>query len=405
MAVDLSRPLNLTSRGFVDNKFEWYERIREQRPVHRARIGPLSIYTVARYQDCADLLKHPLVFRNRTTATGGGRFIVPMPKSMKPLIESMIQEDDPNHRRLRELVRRAFRPQAIAELEGRIDAYSHELLDGLAAAGRFDLQTQYALPIPVRMIGDMMGVSPALMSRLRGVISAVTDGFSAWRLLRTLFWDLPDAIKFVRQLVQDKRRDPGNDILTGLIEAQGDDGDQLTEDEIVGMVFLLIVAGFETTVHLITNGVLTLLQHPEQLELLKHQPELMDTAVEEILRHRGPVHSTKPGFAKEDITLHGVTIPKGKPIMPLLGAANHDPDVFERPQVFDIRRTPNHHLGFGHGVHYCLGAHLARMETKLAIQNLFARFPNLRLAVSESDLKLQRLPGWHRYDGLPVAIS
>ena len=404
--IDLSRPINLTSREFVNHKFEWYEQIREKRPVHRARIGPITLYTVSRYKDCTDLLKNPLVFRNRKTATGGGsRFFIPMPKSMKPIAESMIQEDDPNHRRLRELVRRAFRPQAIAKLEQRIDAYSHELLDSLAKSKHFDLQTQYALPIPVRMIGDMIGVSSELVSRLRSVISVVTDGFSSWRLLRSLLWDMPKAIKFVRYLVQEKRHNPGDDILTGLIEARDDHGDQLTEDEIVGMVFLLIIAGFETTVHLITNGVLTLLQHPEQLEQLKSQPELIDSAVEEILRHRGPIQGTKPGFSKEDITLHGVTIPKGKPIIPLLCAANHDPEVFAEPQVFDIQRSPNHHLGFGHGVHFCLGAHLARMETKLAIQNLFERMPNLQLAVDDSELQLQRLPLWHRYNGLPVVTK
>ena len=152
----------------------------------------------------------------------------------------------------------------------------------------------------------------------------------------------------------ESRSMPGDDVLTGLIEAE-DDGDRLTDDELVAMVFLLIVGGFETTLHLITNGVVTLLEHPEQLQRLKEDPGLIDSAVEEILRHRGPVHGTKPGYAREDITLHGMTIPKGKPIMPLLAAANHDPRVFEKPQTFDIARSPNRHLGFGHGVHFCLG--------------------------------------------------
>jgi len=399
--IDLSRPINLASESFVNNKYAYYERLLEERPVARVKLSVLNVYAVSRYDDCAAILKDPRVLRNRATATGGARVPFPTPKALQPLLQSMIQEDDPRHRRLRELVRRAFRPQAIEKLEARIDAYSRELLDGLDGVGQFNLQADYALPIPVRMISDMMGVSRDSMPAFQSLMQVITSGFSGWRVLRTLFWDMPDTVRFVRELIRDKRRNPGDDILTGLIEAE-DDGDRLTEDELVAMVFLLVVAGFETTVHLITNGVVALLEHPAQLERLRAEPALIEPAVEEILRHRGPVHSTKPGYAREDIVLQGVTIPRGKPVLPLLGAANHDPRAFEAPNEFDISRSPNRHLGFGHGVHFCLGAHLARAETRLALSNLFERFPDLELTVAPSQLKLQRLPGWHRYDGLPV---
>jgi cytochrome P450 len=401
--IDLTKSVNLSGTDFINNKYQYYEQIREERPVHRAKISVLTVYTLARHEDCSNILKDPRVLRNRSTVTGGSRFPIPMPKSIKPLMESMIQEDDPNHRRLRELVRRGFRPQAIAQLEARIDAYSHELLDSLTQQSQFDLQSQYALPIPVMMISEMMGVSKTAMPTFQKVFGVVTSGFTGWRMFRTLFFDLPDTVKYVRELIRQKRENPADDILTGLIEAE-DDGDRLTEDELVAMVFLLIIAGYETTVHLITNGVLTLLDHPDQLDRLRSEPALIDTAVEEILRHRGPVQTTKPGYATEDIELHGVTIPRGKPIMPLFGAANHDPRVFDNPGTFDIARTPNRHLGFGHGVHFCLGAHLARAETRLALLNLIERFPDLHLAVDRSRLVLQRMPGWHRYDGLPVGI-
>nr|NIP14073.1 cytochrome P450 [Pseudomonadales bacterium]NIX07362.1 hypothetical protein [Pseudomonadales bacterium] len=149
--IDLNRPINLASAEFANEKYEWYERIREERPVFQTKISVLTVYTVSRYEDCTNILKDPNVLRNRTTATGGSRFPFPMPKSVQPLVQSMIQEDDPNHRRLRELVRRAFRPQAIEQLESQIDAYSHELLDGLARRDSFDLQADYARPIPIRM--------------------------------------------------------------------------------------------------------------------------------------------------------------------------------------------------------------------------------------------------------------
>jgi cytochrome P450 len=171
------------------------------------------------------------------------------------------------------------------------------------------------------------------------------------------------------------------------------------------MVFLLIVAGFETTVHLITNGVVTLLEHPDQLERLRREPQLMDSAVEEIVRHRGPVHGTKMNYAVEDLTLCGEEIERGTPVVPLLGAANHDPEAFEKPEVFDIARDPNRHLGFGFGAHYCLGAQLARLETSIALRNLIDRNPNLRLAVPQETLKLQNMPLWHRYESLPVVLG
>jgi cytochrome P450 len=208
----------------------------------------------------------------------------------------------------------------------------------------------------------------------------------------------------VRGLIVRKRLDPQDDILTGLIHAESE-GHTLSEDELVSMVFLLIFAGYETTVHLITNGVVALVQHPDQLARLRAQPDLMASAVEEILRYNGPVHGTKPEYAVEDVTLHGVTIPKGSAVIPLLGAANHDPAVFANPEVFDIARAPNKHLGFGQGIHYCLGAPLARMETRIALKNLLERHPHLRLAVAPEELTVQNIPLWHRYARLPVVLG
>ena len=228
--------------------------IREEYPVHKAKISVLTVYTVSRYEDCASILKDPRVLRNRSVANGGGsRFPFPVPKSVKPLIESMIQADDPEHRRLRELVRRAFRPQAIKQIEERIASYTDELLDDLERQPEFEVQSSFALPIPVRMIGDMLGVKRDDMPRLRNTISTVTEGFGGLRMLRSLMVDLPSAVRFMRELIAEKRTNPGDDILTELINTEHD-GDQLTEDELVAMAFLLVVGGYETTVHLITNG-------------------------------------------------------------------------------------------------------------------------------------------------------
>ena len=403
--MDISKPISLSSPEFIANKWAIFERLREEQPISKIKVSVLTLYGISRFDDCDMLLNDPRLVRNRTTATGGGsRLPFPIPKSVSVLMESMIQEDDPNHRRLRELVRKAFQPQAIKTLEERIEGYSDELLEGLDKNSGFELQNDYARHIPERMIADMVGIGHDQMPQFRSLMGSLSEGFSGLRILRTFILDMPKHLRFVREIVREKKTNPGEDILTHLIFAE-EDGDRLSEDEVVAMVFLLVIAGFETTVHLITNGVHTLLQHPDQLEILRADPSLWASAVEEILRHRGPVQGTKPGWATEDIELHGVTIPKGKPIMPLLGAANHDPRKFDNPLSFDVMRSPNHHLGFSHGIHYCLGAHLARAEARIGLRKLFERFPNLDFAVDSNELELQNLPGWHRYKQMPLSTG
>lgn len=399
--VDLSKPININSPRFLAERYALYDRIREEQPVSRIRVSVMTMIAVSRYEDCAAVLKDSRLVRNRSAATGGSRLPFPVPKSVRPMIESMILADDPEHKRLRELVRQAFKPQSIAKLTERIETYSEELLDGLDATGEFDLKSQFAQPLPTRMIADMMGVDPRSMAEFSSLLDTLTKGFGGARILKTLFFDLPGALEVGRRLIQQKRQQPGDDILTGLIAAEHE-GDRLTEDELIAMVFLLIVAGYETTMHLITNGMLALFENPSALEQLREEPASIESAVEEMIRHRGPIGGTKPQYATEDIELHGVTIPRGKAVMPLFAAANHDPRVFSNPHVFDINRTPNHHLGFGHGIHYCLGAHLARAETQIAINSLLHRFPDLELAVDPTQLVPETLPLWNRYASLPV---
>ncbi|MEM7799035.1 MAG: cytochrome P450 [Chloroflexota bacterium] len=397
--------VNLLSKEFINNKFAYYTWLRENDPVHRGRLSVIPLTFLTRYEDCVNILKDRRIMRNRTNAMGrGGRFPFPLPRSVQALMASMINEDDPEHRRLRTLVHKAFTPRHLAYLDARIEALTHELLDKAEAKGEIDLMQEYALPIPVTVIAEMVGVAPEEVPEFTGYITALTSGFSGFSLFRTFTWDLPKAIKFCKQLIERKRKNPDEDILTALIQAE-EDGDQLTEDELIAMVFLIIVAGYETTVHLITNGVYTLLTHPHELQRLRENPGLMESAVEEINRFNGPIQATKLGYPNEDIEIQGVPIKRGTSIMPLLGAANHDPTFFENPEVFDIGRTPNRHLGFGQGIHYCLGAPLARIETRIALKNLLERNPNLRLAVDPNELKLQMIPGWHRYQTMPVKLK
>ncbi len=405
-ADDMRRPLSLGSREFTDNKWAYFKWLRENDPVHKGKIlGPMKGTLLSKYDDCVSMLKDPRFIRNRTVATGGGsRFPFPLPKSISLLMKSMIQEDGDEHRRLRNLVHKAFTPRRLAALEGRMHEITNELLDKAEKNGRMEMMEEFSRPIPVTVIAEMMGVSVQEVPELSKYIDAVTENMSGITVAKTLFWDMPQAIKFCRGLIERKRKEPGEDILTGLIEAE-DEGSKLSEDELIAMIFLIIVAGHETTYNLITQSVYTLLQHPEQLELLKSQPELIDSAIEEVNRYRGPLYATKPEYPTEDVEIRGVVIPKGTLTMPMLGAANHDPDYFDNPEVFDITRENNRHLGFGMGIHYCLGAPLARMETKIAIQTLFDRNPNLSLDCDLSELKLATRPGWHVYKSMPIKFG
>ena len=401
----MGKPLNLSSRAFTDNKYAYYAYLREHDPVHKGKLlSFVGAYFLTRYDDCVAMLKDKRFVRNRTTATGGGRMPFPLPKSVSLMMNSMINEDEPEHRRLRALVHTAFTPRTVANLAGRIEALTDQLLDEVQGEKRIDLMTAYAHPIPVTVIAEMVGVEADEVPKFASFVDALTQGFSGITLARTLVWDLPKAVTFVRQLIERKRRHPGDDILTALIEAE-EEGEKLSEDELVAMVFLLIVAGHETTYNLITNAVYTLLTHPEQLARLRSEPELLDTATEEVLRYNGPLHATKPEYTLEDVTIRGVTIPKGAAVMPLLASGNHDADAFEKPEVFDITRAPNRHLGFGQGIHYCLGAPLARLETNIALAKLLERCPDLRLAVHPSELEMVVRPGWHQYKEMPVSLG
>lgn len=405
-ATDFRKPLNLADKQFAANKYAYFKWLRENDPVHKGKvISVMPGYLITRYDDCVAMLKDPRFVRDRSTARGGGsKLPFPVPKAVKALLNSMINVDEPEHRRLRNLVHKGFTPRHLASLEGRISEITHELLDAAEREGEVELMEAFARPIPITVIAEMVGVEVHEVPELSSYIDAVTEGMSGFGLLRTLAWDLPRGTRFVRELIQRKRANPADDILTALIQAE-EEGSRLTEDELVAMVFLLIVAGHETTYNLITNATYTLLRHPDQLALLREQPELIDSAIEEVLRYNGPLYATKPEFPTEDITIGDTTIPRGATVMPMLGSGNHDPAIFDSPEQFDITREKNRHLGFGMGIHYCLGAPLARMETKIAMQALLERNPNLRLAVDPSEIEVVPRPGWHQYKAMPVKLG
>ncbi|HLM43486.1 MAG TPA: cytochrome P450, partial [Myxococcaceae bacterium] len=306
-------------------------------------------------------------------------------KFFKPLMQNMLGRDPPDHTRLRSLVHKAFTPKLIERLRSRVQTLSDGLLDKAQRKGSMDLVDDYALLVPVTIIAEMLGVPASDYRKFQRWSNRLTSNSSMTDVLLSI----PSMVMFdryLRKLIAQRRSSPGDDLLTALIQAE-EAGDKLTPDELVSMVFLLLVAGHETTVNLIAGGTLALLQHPEQLERLRKDPTLIEPAVEELLRYASPVEVSTERFAREEFSMGGVTIPPGELVFAVLASANRDERQFKDPDTLDLGREPNKHVSFGMGIHYCLGAPLARLEGQIAIQTLVNRFPDLRLSKPVESLK------------------
>src|SRR5215216_7723323 len=301
----------------------------------------------------------------------------------------MLDLDEPDHRRLRTLVSKAFTPRLIERVRGRVETICQELLGAMERKVRAELVRDYALPLPATVIAELLGV-PARdhrkFHRWSNRIVSISSGRDVWRAL-------PAAIAFVRYLrkMSERRRaSPEYDLISALVQAE-EEGDKLSQDELLAMSFLLLVAGHETTVNLIASGTLAFLENPEQLEELKADPQLIKSAVEELLRYTSPVEIATERYARQDLEVCGTTVPRGELVLAVLGSANRDEQHFEDPDTLDLARDPNRHLAFGRGgVHHCLGAPLARMEGQIAISTLLKRFPTLHLDVDPASLHWRR---------------
>jgi cytochrome P450 len=318
-----------------------------------------------------------------------------VPEEFKPLQRNILTVDPPEHTRLRKLVQPSFTASAIETLRPRIQQIADDLLDAAAAAAAdrgehapdrtIELIPQFAYPLPVTVICEMLGIPPEDREQTRlwseSLLSAQSpEGQEEIRR------NIGKFIDYLKGLFAQKRVNSGDDLISQLLQVEVD-GDRLTEDEILAMVFILFVAGHITTVNLITNGAFALLTHPDQLEMLRNDPALVRNAVEEILRYYGPAETTTARFAREDVSLGGQDIARGDSLLVVLAAADRDPARFADPQSFDImREDANRHIAFGKGVHACLGAPLARLEGQIALETLFRRFPDLRLAVPADEI-------------------
>lgn len=364
---------------FVRDPYPVYARLRAQGPVHRVRApdGGL-VHLVVGHEAARAALGDPRLSKDWSKVAGEpGELLEPG--------RHMLGTDPPDHTRLRRLVSREFTPRRIAALEPRVRQLTDELLDAMLAlpGRRADLVDALAFPLPMSVICELLGVP--FMER---------DDFRSWS--NTLVSAAPQEqvaeamarmTEYLGTLVEHKRERPGEDLLSGLIRTTDEDGDRLSPDELTAMAWLLLIAGHETTVNLIANGVLALLTHADQLAALRADPGLLEGAVEEMLRYDGPVETSTYRFTLEPVDIAGTLVPAGEVVLPVLADADRDPAQFTDPDVFDIRRGGGRgHLAFGHGMHYCLGAPLARLEARVAVGALLERAPDLALDVDPQAL-------------------
>jgi cytochrome P450 len=312
--------------------------------------------------------------------------IRPIPEVMKPLSRNMLDTDPPDHTRLRSLVSKAFTPRLIERMRPRVQAIADELLDAVEDKGEMDLIDDYAFPLPITVIAELLGAPAEDRDSFREWSDAAVSGDASQEYLeKVLIPHMQAFTDYLRAMFEEKRKNPKEDLISALVRAE-EAGDKLSEDELLGMVFLLLVAGHETTVNLIGNGTLALLQHPDQLHKLRDEPSLINSAVEELLRYDGPVETSTEHFAREDVAIGKTVIPRGEMVLVVIAAADHDPERFQDPDLLNITRGDNKHLAFGKGIHHCLGAPLARMEGQIAISALLRRMPRLWLKGSPESL-------------------
>ncbi|WUJ72133.1 cytochrome P450 [Kribbella soli] len=358
-----------------------FEDLAAEGPVQRLMLFTgVPVCLITGYAETRELLAHPDVVRS--PLDGPHRDTV-MDDLINRTERHMLGANPPDHTRLRKLVTAAFTRRRIDALEPRIREIATGLLDEMAVAGdRVDLVNAYSYPLPITVICELIGIPPVRREDFRQwssvFVNASMHTADEYVEATTLMLD------FVHELIVQKQQAPTDDLLSGLIAAR-DGGDRLSEDELTSMIFLLLAAGHETTVSLITNGVHALLRHPDQLELLKAEPDRLPAAVEELLRYDGPLQAAIPYIAQAPIDIAGSRIEAGEVIVFALLPANRDPRKVERPDELDITRPDSAHLAFGHGIHHCLGAPLARLEGRIALGMLFERFPDLRLAEPERD--------------------
>jgi cytochrome P450 len=384
---------------YFQNPLAYYARMRAKGPVTPVRMPEGNrAWMITRYAEVRAALTDP-----RLAKDWAGKLRPPdfAPDPVTGYLNAhLLSLDPPDHTRLRRLVVKAFTPRRIAGLRPRIEEITASLLDALEGRESADLIEALAYPLPITVICELLGVPAADQDKFQvwshAIVSSVVSEEEFLAAGAEMF-------HYFTALLAAKRRSPADDLTSALIAAR-DSGDSLDERELIALLFLLLVAGHETTTNLIATGTLALLSHPAELARLRGDWSLLPAAVEELLRYSNPLNHTTDRFTVEPVTIGGVTIPAGEWVLCVTSSANRDPSRFADPDRLDVGRDASGHLAFGHGIHYCLGAPLARLEGEVAFRALLTRFPCLSLAVPESSLRWRPSSLIHGLETLPVRL-
>lgn len=397
--TDAAGLVPLDEDSYYQDPVGFFARLRESRPVAPVRMpGYGRAWIVTRYADVRTALTDPRLAKDVHRWPGGGRS---RPSEATGVYAHMLHADPPDHTRLRRLVQKVFTPRRAA-LRPRAEEIAADLLDEMAAARGdvIDVLGAYARPLPIAVLCELLGIPEADRAWIAVTVAAYDERAEHQRVEREL-------AAYFAELIAAKRAEPGDDLVSALVVARDNDGaaDGLTANELLSTVFLLVMAGFDTTVNLIASSTLALLTHPEEKTRLRQDPSLLPAAVEELLRFTNPVNHANDRLTTEDVPVGDVVIPAGEWVLPATSSANRDPAHFPDPDRLDLGRDTSGHVAFGHGVHYCLGATLARMETEVALGALLARFPRISLAVPPSEVRWRPVSLMNGLESLPVRLA
>jgi cytochrome P450 len=405
--VAATRKYDLYSDEFRATSYETFARMRVDDPIfcQPGIDGETLIWFVTRYDDVvAVLLDDERFVRDPALALTPEELDAwssGMPEAFAFIDQHMLNRDREDHRRLRRLVTKAFTPRMVGQLRPRIQEIADELIDRVEARGEMDVVEDFAFPLPITVIAELLGIPIDDRDRFRKWSNAIVTPALGQEALAEFGAQMSDFVAYLHELFERRRSEPGDDLVSALLQVR-DGGDTLSEQELFSMVVLLIVAGHETTVSLIGNAVLALLQHPEARTGLERDPARILDAIEELLRYDSPVERTLTRWASTDVELDGHTIRRGNLVIAILGSANRDSDRFPEADVLDLAREDTKHVAFGRGSHYCLGAPLARLETEIALATLLRRLPGFRLAVPAESLAWRPVPLFRSLVSLPV---
>ncbi|CAM4292354.1 cytochrome P450 [Bacillus manliponensis] len=398
--------IQLASARFKEEAYEIYKESRTKQPILPVYKGEYGTeWLLTRYEDAVAMLKDPRLKKNPDNVFTSETEFKPILNvdESDNLTRHMLNADPPDHNRLRSLIQKAFTPRMISQLEGRIQHIADALLDKVEYKQEMNLVEDYAFPLPINVISEMLGIPIEDQEKFRIWSEAVIDTPETPEETEAVGKKLSEFIVYLQQLVVKKRNNPQEDLISGLIAAESE-GKKLDAQELYSMIMLLIVAGHETTVNYITNTMLALFENEDQLKLLKGNENLIDSAIEEGLRYYSPVEVTTARWAAESFMMHGQQIGKGDMVTISLASANRDESIFENPDVFNITRKDNRHISFGHGIHFCLGAPLARLEAKIAITTLLRRMPHIRICGERKDIKWKGNYLMRSLEELPVTF-